>query len=81
MELVIKHIKISDGTETEAMEGTDIQAAIAEYVKGYGFNEPGDVECVVKVSEEDNPTYQDWITHSRFTIRSEDGRSGYLVQV
>lgn len=76
----IKHIKITDGTETERMEGIDVSAAIAAYAEGYGFNEPGEVECVVKVSEEDEPTYQDWIEHSRFTIRSDDGRSGYLVQ-
>lgn len=65
--LVIARVRISDGTETVRA------SSIEEYAASYGFNESGEVNC--RVVDEEGEILR------TFTIRSDDGRRGYLVGI
>lgn len=70
-------VAVSDGVTTFCAIGDDIDALIADYVATYGFNTPGDVHCAAKLYYGDEEA---WPAEARkFTIRSDDGRDGYLV--
>lgn len=65
-------ISISDGEESVDYIDITVDAAIDRYVLGYGFNDPGDVECEVYDDED--------CAVRKFLIRSTDGHRGVLVE-
>lgn len=65
--------RISDDTESEHIEAATVEQAISDYVQGFGFNAPGEVECTVYDNED--------CAIRKFLIRSDDGRRGKLIAV
>lgn len=73
-------ICITDGTETVTSPEPTLSAAVAAYAASYGFNDPGDVDCVAYAFlDEASADENDWDALVNFTIRSDDGHHGYLV--
>lgn len=71
------YVGISDGTLTHyaPIGRRSVRAMAADYAADYSFNEPGDVDIVAMVYDQDGERTDS----ATFTIRSENGRTGRLI--
>ena len=73
-------IKISDGDIPAWTSGHELDVAVADYAKTYGFNSPGDVHATASLyNSYDDAEANDYADRREFTVRSENGSTGYLV--
>jgi hypothetical protein len=73
-------VQVDDDTTAVCapLEGS-LRAMMEEYASTYGFNSPGDVECIARVYGKERGDESDAIETMYFTVRSDDGHRGYLA--